>query len=179
MPKTHPCERICFSPTGEKPNHTFSQLEYLQLPTSRPPPPMSGKRMSGLIKLHHSGNPACLSTNLFERPHMGRQIQFVLSRGKMSFKYVEPKVISYVSDRDPEQMPWEKNYPENCKQSGCQRTRSLCCNLSTENPHGTPSCPGLGHGVLCLRQSPRSQELAWASSLRDTSCLPPRDLQPG
>ena len=76
--------------------------------------------MSGLIKLHHSGNPACLSTNLFERPHMGRQIQFVLSRGKMSFKYVEPKVISYVSDRDPEQMPWEKNYPENCKQSGAR-----------------------------------------------------------
>lgn len=141
-------------------------------------PPISGKRMSGLIKLHHSGNPAHLSTNLFERPHMGRQIQFVLSRGKMSFKYVESKVISYVSDRDPEQTPWEKNYPENCKQSGCQRTGNLCCNLSTAHPHGTPSCPELGHGVLCLRQSPRSQGLACTSSLRDTSCLPPRDLQP-
>lgn len=101
--------------------------------------------MSGLIKLYHSGNPAHLSTNLFERPHMGRQIQFVLSRGKMSFKYVESKVISYVSDRDPEQTPWEKNYPENCKQSGCQRTGNLCCNLSTARPHGTSSCPGLGH----------------------------------
>lgn len=113
--------------------------------------------MSGLIKLHHSGNPAHLSTNLFERPHMGRQIQFVLSRGKMTFKYVESKVISYVSDRDPEQTPWEKNYPGNCKQSGCQRTGNLCCNQSIARPHRTPSCPGLGHGVLCLKQIPRSK----------------------
>ena len=30
----------------------------------------------------------------------------------------------------------------------------------------------------CLRQSPGSQGLAWAASLRDTSRPPPRDLQP-
>lgn len=63
----------------------------------------------------------------------------------MRLKYVESKMMSYVPDiSDPEQMPWEKNYPENFKYSGCQRTEKLCHNPRMENPHGTPTRPGLG-----------------------------------
>lgn len=54
-------------------------------------------------------------------------------------------MISYIPDiSNPEQMPWEKNYPENVKYSGCQRTGNLCCSASTESPPWTLTCPRLG-----------------------------------
>lgn len=119
----------------------------------------------------------CPSTNLFEKPHMGRQIQFVLSRGKMSFKYVESKVMSYVPDiSDPEQTPWEKNYPENCKESGCQRSGTLAAVQTRRVCRGhLMSWAGpWRHG--CLRQSPGSQGSVGGSPEGRAPRPPPRDL---
>lgn len=60
----------------------------------------------------------------------------------MRFKYVESKMIAHVPDiSDPEQMLWEKNYPENVKYLGYQRTGNFGNDPSTESPQRTLLIP--------------------------------------
>lgn len=98
----------------------------------------------------------------------------------MRFKYVESKMISHVPDiSDPERMPWEKNYPENVKYSGYQRTGNFGSDPSTESPHRTPHVPYWTLEAWVPQTEPWLLRFpASAVSLGDTAYLPPGELQP-
>lgn len=99
----------------------------------------------------------------------------------MRLKYVESKMISHVLDiSDPEQMPWEKNYPENVKYSGYQRIGNFGSDPSTESPHRTLHVPHWALEAWVPQTEPWFLRfLASEAPLRDAAYLPPGVLQPG
>lgn len=116
----------------------------------------------------------CPSTNLFVKPRMG-SCKFNLSclQGKMRFKYVESKMISHVPDiSDPERMPWEKNYPENVKYSGYQRTGNFGSDPSTESPHRTLHVPHWTLEAWVSQTEPWFLRFSSLSSFLRGYCLP-------
>lgn len=93
----------------------------------------------------------------------------------MRFKYVESKMISHVPDiSDLERMPWEKNYPENVKYSGYQRTGNFGSDPSTESPHRTLHVPQWTLEAWVPQTEPWFLRFpASAVSLGNTAYLPP------
>lgn len=76
------------------------------------------------------GTRASQHQSFHKTPYGKLQIQFVLSRGKTRFKYVESKMMSHVPDiSDPEQMPWEKI---TLKMSSIQVTKELGISAMTQ-----------------------------------------------
>lgn len=94
---------------------------------------------------------------------------------KMRFKYVESKMIAHAPNvSDPEQMPWEKYYPENVKCSGYQRPGNFGNDPSTESPQQTLLCftgpEGLGTSDKALMSEGWPQHLPfWGRLLRSSS----------
>lgn len=129
MPETHPSVKMCSLPQETSPiipSPSWNNCNLLPHILKWEQTVIANQTTSAWESGHspHQSFPKTLYGKL--------QIQFVLSRGKTRFKYVESKkMTSHVPDiSDPEQMPWEKKIT--LKMSNIQVTKELGISAMTQ-----------------------------------------------